>query len=102
MSQKKLTENFFTTNFNPDDYGGFMITEVTFCKIFPIENQSLELCFSKANEFLSENGFSSFEFADFYEELSIGNEFISIYADPYCTEENKRLILTIINEKKRK
>jgi NTP pyrophosphatase (non-canonical NTP hydrolase) len=92
---ERIIDVIRTPEFDPEIYNGFMYSDFQFMRFFPLVNDSLEICFKKANDFLVQNGYDKLAFDDFTKELSIQNEFVSLYADPYCNEDNKQLVLVI-------
>ena len=93
----KLKESLNSGKFDPEPYGGFMINKDLFCKTFLI-TESGESCFNEVNIFLSTNGYRTFLYTDFIEELECRDEIISIYADPYICEDREQIILVISKE----
>lgn len=92
---KPLALALFDNNFEPEPYLA-TFNESTFTKTFPLNNNSLEICFNEVNEFLALNGFEQFSYNKFLEnELEISNNVSSIYADPYCVDENKQLVCVL-------
>jgi NTP pyrophosphatase (non-canonical NTP hydrolase) len=94
MSQK-LIDNIRKTDFEPAAYDGFMFSDFQFMRFFPLNHDSLNQCFDKVNSFLNQNGYSEFKFDVFMNELSASNEKVTVYADPYASKEDSRLILVI-------
>ncbi len=92
---ERLIDIIRTSRFDPEIYNGFMLSDFQFIRFFPLENDSVEQCFDKVNDFLIQNGYDKFAIKDFIEELSIQNELVSLYADLYCNENNKQLVLVI-------
>jgi NTP pyrophosphatase (non-canonical NTP hydrolase) len=92
---KPLALALFDNNFEPEAYLA-TFNESIFTKTFPLNNNSLEFCFNEVNEFLALNGFEQFAYDKFLDnELEISNNISSIYADPYCVDENKQLVCVL-------
>ena len=94
MSQK-LIDTIRKSDFNPEDYNGFMYSDFQFMRYFPLNEESLNQCFDRVNAFLIQNGYSELSFDDFIKELTITNEKVTVYADQYASKEMRQLILVI-------
>lgn len=95
---KKLVEAILLPDFNPEVYNGFF-DGLSFKRFFPLDGNSLEDTFQKVNSFLEKNGFETFLFEEFNnQEFIVENNNVSIYADPYCNQENKQLVCVIKKE----
>ncbi len=95
MIKEKLIDVIRKPDFNSDLYNGFMYSDFQFMRFFPLHDESLRETFDKVNVFLVENGFDELSFDAFLPELTVTNNAVSIYADTYCNETNRQLILII-------
>ena len=92
---EKLLSVIREPDFNAELYHGFMFSDFQFMRFFPLNEGSLRQTFDSVNEFLHENGYSDLSFDVFLPELSVSIDSVTLYADPYCNETNKQLILVI-------
>jgi NTP pyrophosphatase (non-canonical NTP hydrolase) len=93
--EEKLISVIRKSDFNADLYNGLMFSDFQFMRFFPLNEESLRQTFDKANIFLVENGYDELSFDVFLPELSVTKDAVTLYADPYCNETNKQLILVI-------
>jgi hypothetical protein len=93
--EEKLINVIRKSDFNPDLYKGFMFTDFQFIRLFPLNEESLKQTFGRVNTFLFDNGYDELSFDNFLPELSVNSGPVTLYADPYCNETNKTLILVI-------
>lgn len=92
---KKIIESILLPDFDPEVYNGFF-DGLSFKRFFPLDDNSLEETFQKVNSFLEDNGYETFLFEEFNnQELIVENNNVSIYADPYCNQENRQLVCVI-------
>lgn len=92
---EKLKKVIRKPTFQAESYGGYMIDQFQFQKIFFIEEKSLRESFDNVNDFLVENGYDVLDFLHFKNELSIEQGHVTLSAHPYVNESDKRLVLTI-------
>ncbi|MEN2282405.1 hypothetical protein AAGF08_09730 [Algoriphagus sp. SE2] len=92
---EKLKDAIRKIDFDAESYGGFNAGDFQFQRMFFMEEKTLEQTFEEINVFLTQNGFEKLDFSFFKRELSIENEVVSVSADPYVNESDRRLILTI-------
>lgn len=92
---KKLKDVIRRPDFNPEDYGGFMFSDFQFSKFFFLWNKSIKDVFDEVNDFLSTNGYDTFEFEAFEIEMSVQMENVSLYSDPYVNDSTMKLVLII-------
>lgn len=92
---KRLIDTIRKSDFDPEDYNGFMYSDFQFMSFFYLDGESLIECFDKVNEFLIQNGYGELSYDGFIKELTISNEKVSVYADPYASQDRERLILVI-------
>ncbi len=93
--EEKLINVIRKPDFNADLYGGFMFTDFQFMRCFPLNEVPLSETFDTVSKFLFDNGYDELSFDDFLPELSVTMDAVSLYADPYCNETDKQLILVI-------
>lgn len=93
--EEKLIDVIRKSGFNAELFNGFMYTDFQFMRFFPLNEKSLTQTFDRANIFLVENGYGPLSFDEFLPELSVTLDAVTLYADPYCSETNKQLILVI-------
>lgn len=92
---EKLKDVIRRPDFKPGDYGGFMVNDFQFSKVFSLKDKTLKEVFTEVNDFLGGNGFGTFEFGEFSPELSIIGDGLNLYADPHSREGDGSLILLI-------
>ena len=92
---EKLLNVIRKPDFDAELYHGFMFSDFQFMRFFPLNEESLRQTFDRVNEFLLENGYTDLLFDDFLPELTVSKDAVTLYADPYCNETNKQLILVI-------
>jgi hypothetical protein len=95
--EEKLINVIRKSVFNADLYNGFMFSDFQFMRFFPLHDESLRQTFDRVNIFLLNNGYYELSFDEFLPELSVTKDTVTLYADPYCNETNKQLILVIEN-----
>lgn len=91
----KLIDAIKRSNFNAELYDGFMFDDFQFTRFFRLYDDTLKQKFDEVNLFLIVNGYEQLSFDTFLPELSITTDTLSLYADPYCNETDKQLILVI-------
>jgi hypothetical protein len=95
MNNLLLINEVNKDTFNPELFGGFIVNATNFVKYFPIQDAAITTIFTEVNDFLISNGYNAFDFTKWSSDDELANELMSVYGDPYCNEENKRLILVI-------
>ena len=92
---EKLINVIRNSDFNAELYHGFMQSDFQFMRFFPLNDEDVRKTFDKVNTFLIDNGYDELPFNEFLPELSVSVNTVTIYADEYCNETNKQLILVI-------
>lgn len=92
---EKLLNVIRKSDFDAELYHGFMFSDFQFMRFFPLNEESLRQTFDRVNLFLHDNGYTNLLFDDFLPELTVSKDAVTLYADPYCNETNKQLILVI-------
>lgn len=91
----KLIDSIRLPEFDASLYDGIMMDDFQFVKYFPLNDKTTEECFQEVNIFLTQNGYPALNFDEFIDELTVTNDMVNLYADPYSNESNKQLILVI-------
>jgi NTP pyrophosphatase (non-canonical NTP hydrolase) len=92
---EKLINVIRKSDFNAQDFGGFMFNDYQFMRFFPLNEDTVAQTLQKVNLFLIHNGYDGFSLDEFLKENTIKTDIVSIYADPYSNETNRQLILVI-------
>ncbi|MBK8349143.1 MAG: hypothetical protein IPL08_16585 [Saprospiraceae bacterium] len=92
--EEKLINVIRKPDFNADLYGGFMFTDFQFMRCFPLNEVPLSETFDTVSKFLFDNGYDELSFDDFLLNYLL-LWMLYHFADPYCNETDKQLILVI-------
>ncbi len=91
---EKLRNVIRRPDFQPEEFGGYLVDELQFQRIFFLEHHSLAEVYEQINEFLTSNGYEKVSFSSLSEQETLELGELSISLNPFVSNESRQVIVT--------